>query len=38
LFPTTGIALPFFSYGGTTLLTSLIASGLILSVSRGARL
>lgn len=38
LFPTTGIALPFFSYGGTTLMTTMIASGLILSVSRGARL
>lgn len=38
LFPTTGIALPFFSYGGTTLLTTMIASGLVLSVSKGARL
>jgi len=38
LFPTTGIALPFFSYGGTTLITTMIASGLVLSVSKGARL
>lgn len=38
LFPTTGIALPFFSCGGTTLITTMIASGLVLSVSRGARL
>lgn len=38
LFPTTGIPLPFFSCGGTTLLTTMIASGLILSVSKGARL
>jgi cell division protein FtsW len=37
-FPTTGIALPFFSYGGTTLITTMIASGLVLSVSKGARL
>jgi len=36
--PTTGIALPFFSYGGSTLLTTMIISGIILSVSRRARL
>jgi len=36
--PTTGIALPFFSYGGSTLLTTMFISGLILSVSRRARL
>ncbi len=36
--PTTGLALPFFSYGGSTLVTTLMISGLILSVSRKARL
>jgi len=38
LFPTTGIALPFFSYGGSTLVTTMLISGIILSVSRRARL
>jgi cell division protein FtsW len=37
LFPTTGIPLPFFSFGGTTLVTTMLACGIILSVSRGAR-
>jgi cell division protein FtsW len=37
LFPTTGVTLPFFSYGGSSLLTVLVTSGIILSVSRGAR-
>lgn len=32
LTPVTGIPLPFFSYGGTSLLTNLIAIGLVLSV------
>ncbi len=38
VFPTTGIALPFFSYGGSTLVTTMAISGLVLSVSRRARL
>ncbi len=38
VFPTTGIALPFFSYGGSTLVTTMSISGIILSVSRRARL
>ncbi len=38
VFPTTGVALPFFSYGGSNLMTVLITSGLVLSVSKGARL
>lgn len=38
VFPTTGIALPFFSYGGSSLVTTMTISGLILSVSRRARL
>jgi cell division protein FtsW len=32
--PTTGISLPFFSYGGTALVIQLGAMGVILSVSR----
>ena len=32
--PTTGISLPFFSYGGTALLCQLAEMGIVLSVSR----
>lgn len=32
--PTTGIALPFFSYGGTALVMQLAEMGIVLSVSR----
>ena len=32
--PTTGISLPFFSYGGTALLVQLAEVGLVLAVSR----
>lgn len=32
--PSTGISLPFFSYGGTALLIQLVEMGVILSVSR----
>ena len=34
LLPTTGISLPFFSYGGTALVIQLAGMGIILSVSR----
>ena len=34
LLPSTGISLPFFSYGGTALLVNLSQMGMILSVSR----
>lgn len=34
LMPVTGIPLPFISYGGTSLLTNMIAIGIVLSVSR----
>ena len=34
LLPSTGISLPFFSYGGTALLVNLAEIGMILSVSR----
>lgn len=32
--PTTGVSLPFFSYGGTALLIQLVEMGIVLSVSR----
>ena len=35
LFPNTGISLPFFSYGGTSLVMLLGQMGIVLSVSRG---
>ena len=35
LLPSTGIALPFFSYGGTALAVNLGEMGIVLSVSRG---
>ena len=34
LIPTTGISLPFFSYGGTALMIQLAEMGIVLSVSR----
>jgi cell division protein FtsW len=37
LLPTTGISLPFFSYGGTALLMQLAEMGIVLSVSRQMR-
>ncbi|MDE7194452.1 MAG: putative lipid II flippase FtsW [Oscillospiraceae bacterium] len=36
--PNTGISLPFFSYGGTALMVQLAEVGLMLSVSKRARL
>jgi len=33
LMPVTGIPLPFFSYGGTSLLTNMTAMGIVSSVS-----
>ncbi len=36
--PNTGIGLPFFSYGGTSLLILLAEMGVVLSVSRGANI
>jgi cell division protein FtsW len=32
--PSTGIALPFFSYGGTALVMLLAEMGVVLSISR----
>ncbi len=37
LMPVTGIPLPFISYGGTSLLTNMIAVGIVLSVTRHSR-
>ena len=34
LLPTTGISLPFFSYGGTALCIQLAEMGIVLAVSR----
>jgi cell division protein FtsW len=36
LMPVTGLTLPFFSAGGTSLFTSMVAAGLLLNVSRRA--
>ena len=35
--PNTGISLPFFSYGGTSLVILLAQMGVVLSVSRGVK-
>lgn len=35
LLPFTGVPLPFISYGGTSLVVTLIASGLLVNISRG---
>ncbi|MEO1367559.1 MAG: FtsW/RodA/SpoVE family cell cycle protein [Acidobacteriota bacterium] len=32
--PTTGVPLPFISHGGSSLIASMIAAGLILNVSQ----
>lgn len=34
LIPVTGVTLPFFSYGGSSLLVSLLSVGLVLNISR----
>lgn len=36
--PNTGISLPFFSYGGTSMWILLVEMGIVLSVSRSSRL
>ena len=38
LFPVTGVTLPFVSYGGSSLLASYLAAGLLLSIGRNRRL
>ena len=34
--PNTGISLPFFSYGGTSLVMLLLEMGMVLSISRNS--
>lgn len=36
--PNTGISLPFFSYGGSSLIMILMQMGIVLSVSRSANM
>ncbi len=36
--PNTGISLPFFSYGGTALVITLVEMGVVLSISRTSKL
>jgi cell division protein FtsW len=38
LMPNTGISLPFFSYGGTSLVVLLAPMGVVLSISRQSRM
>ena len=38
LMPNTGISLPFFSYGGSSLVMLLAQMGVVLSVSRQSRM
>jgi cell division protein FtsW len=37
LCPTTGLPLPFISYGGSSLLMNLIGMGVLINISKGAR-
>lgn len=38
LLPNTGISLPFFSYGGTSILMLMLQMGVVLSISRQAKM
>ncbi len=38
LMPNTGISLPFFSYGGTSILMLMLQMGVVLAISRQARM
>jgi cell division protein FtsW len=37
ILPVTGLTLPFISFGGTSLIVSMVASGLLLNVARRPR-
>jgi cell division protein FtsW len=37
IMPVTGLTLPFISFGGTSLIVSMVASGLLLNVARRPR-
>ena len=32
--PTTGVPMPFISYGGSSLMSNMIAAGILLNISR----
>ena len=36
--PVTGMELPFFSYGGTAIIVNLLSVGILLNISRSAKL
>ena len=38
LIPNTGISLPFFSYGGTAIVITLVEMGFVLSISRSSKI
>ena len=38
VFPNTGISLPFISYGGSSLIMLLAEMGILLSISRNAKI
>jgi cell division protein FtsW len=37
MLPVTGVPLPFVSFGGSALVTTMLAAGILLNVARSAR-
>ena len=37
LIPVTGVTLPFLSYGGSSLLITMVSMGIVLNISRSER-